>query len=585
MAWAILLLCALGSFAWAATYYVDPIDGSDAGDGSTGDPWKTLVYAANQLAAGDTLKMRGGDYGDVTLPVATMNFGTSENWITYEAESGESPVLGQLICDANPGATRDYYITFRGFQVNGLVRFRDAYNVILDGLTVVGTWDEEDSSNTTPIGIYFIGTLSAQRWNNITIRNCDVSQVYVGISMEDGNYELSPGSILIEGNYVHKIAGSAIRLMRTATSADCRITVQDNHIYNQDTVPYLGESPHGSGISIRARHVTVRRNVIHAYGNTRGIRTYQNVFDGYAYISGTLTDPNTPFTEGELVYQGVTLVGRCAAAGADYVGVYLSADGLSLTKDALTGDSSGAELTSWSQGTTRPWGGYVGMIFDNNLIYDTRNLRCVELVDIAGDVVLRNNTFTGMHDPVTAGALWYYYMSLALPPYSDQGTAPTVKNNIIVGQLTLGTGMTKDNVSNNIMYALYAEGQYWSSLAGNVIVTDNSTADRVPYFEAGDQENDVFAGGPLWDTWAFVRDGSTPHGYDITAGFLLTANSPAYNYGDADVAVAAGAPCGVTAADGFLTPSPYTRSASLHSAGCFETQVQDSPTRYFLWSR
>lgn len=46
----LLLLC-LAAPAWSADFYVDPVNGSDAGDGSAANPWRTLqaVLQANLI--------------------------------------------------------------------------------------------------------------------------------------------------------------------------------------------------------------------------------------------------------------------------------------------------------------------------------------------------------------------------------------------------------------------------------------------------------------------------------------------------------------------------------------------------------
>src|SRR6266487_1507660 len=47
----------------ASSYYVSP-SGNDSNPGTINAPWKTLTYAGGQLAAGDTLYVRGGTYNE-----------------------------------------------------------------------------------------------------------------------------------------------------------------------------------------------------------------------------------------------------------------------------------------------------------------------------------------------------------------------------------------------------------------------------------------------------------------------------------------------------------------------------------------
>lgn len=43
-----------------ASYAVDTVSGSNSWNGSAGSPWRTLNYGVTQLAANDTLYIRGG---------------------------------------------------------------------------------------------------------------------------------------------------------------------------------------------------------------------------------------------------------------------------------------------------------------------------------------------------------------------------------------------------------------------------------------------------------------------------------------------------------------------------------------------
>lgn len=59
-----------------ATYYVDPVDGNDAWDGGSQDPWKTTSYALTQVAANDILYLiKSGTEalaGTLDLPVTGL---------------------------------------------------------------------------------------------------------------------------------------------------------------------------------------------------------------------------------------------------------------------------------------------------------------------------------------------------------------------------------------------------------------------------------------------------------------------------------------------------------------------------------
>ena len=71
-------------------FYVDPVRGNDANDGSLGKPWKTMQHAVRRLKPGDALYLRGGVYHET---VFLTRSGTAEAPIVIAAYPNELPVL------------------------------------------------------------------------------------------------------------------------------------------------------------------------------------------------------------------------------------------------------------------------------------------------------------------------------------------------------------------------------------------------------------------------------------------------------------------------------------------------------------
>ncbi|MEN6627852.1 MAG: disaggregatase related repeat-containing protein [Candidatus Sumerlaeia bacterium] len=118
----VALAAAAATPARAATYYVSTA--SDASNGNTGteaSPWRTITYAATKAKAGDTVKIKAGNYGNEHVVVA--NSGTASGRITFEGYGG-TPVLGTLPSPRTTPAnteigfkmTRKNYITLRNLK-------------------------------------------------------------------------------------------------------------------------------------------------------------------------------------------------------------------------------------------------------------------------------------------------------------------------------------------------------------------------------------------------------------------------------------------------------------------------------------
>ena len=98
-----------------ATYYVAPL-GADGAAGGAAAPWRTLQYAADRVAAGDTVFVRPGSYVGFDLRTS----GTAAARITFKAEKGA--VINQV----NTVTNRDginlenaSYVTIDGFTLSG----------------------------------------------------------------------------------------------------------------------------------------------------------------------------------------------------------------------------------------------------------------------------------------------------------------------------------------------------------------------------------------------------------------------------------------------------------------------------------
>src|SRR6476469_2176744 len=115
---ALILLLGAAFAAHAGDFYIDPVNGSDAGDGSATNPWRSLqalfddglietqdwpdypyqdgmqlvtVNAGAPVRAGDTIWLRSGYHGDLVIEHA---YNTAP--ITIAVEAGQSPEVRSL---------------------------------------------------------------------------------------------------------------------------------------------------------------------------------------------------------------------------------------------------------------------------------------------------------------------------------------------------------------------------------------------------------------------------------------------------------------------------------------------------------
>ncbi len=119
------------SSAHAATYYVSNA-GLDSNTGTITAPWKTLVYSASKLVAGDILYIRGGIYQEKVTFSAT---GTNSQPIKIMAYVGETPIIdGNYVI---PTSSYSALMVFSGsyLMVDGL----EVRNSLWQGIEVSGT--------------------------------------------------------------------------------------------------------------------------------------------------------------------------------------------------------------------------------------------------------------------------------------------------------------------------------------------------------------------------------------------------------------------------------------------------------------
>jgi hypothetical protein len=302
--------------AWAATYYAAPkgsagADNTASGSGTIGDPW-SVVRAMSSAIAGDVVNFRGGTYyAGQSNNTANLGFwnpsnsGTSGSPITFQAYTGETPVMdaatsgGNLVSRAL-GNGHQNYITFDGFWLRGdggssfgsmamcgsdmdnHATGGEVKNCIFQGsnsritstdnntglfiqdqdyvdvynCTFYRYWESTDYHNTSALKFYHT--------RYIKIYNCHIYDCTTGINNKSGNPS-GANNHEYYNNYIHDCAGGIYY--------DANYQFPDNKIYNNviwGCTAYPIHLDHG-GTSNYTNDIQIYNNTLYQSSNPSSV--------------------------------------------------------------------------------------------------------------------------------------------------------------------------------------------------------------------------------------------------------------------------------------------------------------------------
>jgi len=284
-------------------FYVDPEKGSPQGDGSADHPWRTLaeVFRSNlvqsrnaagriqhanaPIGAGDTIMLRSGYHGEVTLAGAH-----NDEFIVVAAEKGHTPKLGRLdVHDASRwifrGLTISPSFTDKPYT-RSMVQLAEGgpgSELVLEDCFLfttleVANWSAKDWMEKTAQGI-----LLGRHGTQLTARNNHVMNTRFAIN-------LCSSDSLCEGNIVENFSGDGIRVTRD------NLTVQYNVIKNVYVSDADGDDNHDDAIQCflfnkgtgTVRKATIRGNLI--VNREDPNQPFPNTLQAIGFFDGPLVD-------------------------------------------------------------------------------------------------------------------------------------------------------------------------------------------------------------------------------------------------------------------------------------------------------
>ena len=310
------------------TYYIDPVNGSNDGDGSEQHPWRTLqqvvedgliqyfrhaessnpdseLIAVNEGApvkGGDRLLLRSGYHGHIALNTFIFS-----QWLTIAAQDGHTPVLSQFRLE---GAFEKIYLkdlTMLKESYDGPGNYweADEINHNSDACLYLASSSFWGSGSRVKVNGLHVGTTTdASAWTaddwvqksaaGISLRsvtdceivNCHIENISFGL-----NIEYASDHTAAVGNTIKYYSGDGCRLISNDvylaynTITDC-LKVDDNH---DDAIQsYSRGEDNSPGTGVLYNNV-VRGNLIigttdfsHPLaGSPQGLGCFDGFFDGW----------------------------------------------------------------------------------------------------------------------------------------------------------------------------------------------------------------------------------------------------------------------------------------------------------------
>jgi PKD repeat protein/polygalacturonase len=263
-----------------STIYVATTGNDATGDGSFGNPYKTIQKAVNVSVAGDTIYVRGGNYNEYVRIKAS---GTAGHPITIKGYGDERAVIdgtgltlpstmGSLVMLFNSAGTISYdYITIENMHIENSTKvgLRSSFSVVNPSNNIIISNCSFYNIVYNALAIWEDDVVSHGHCENITVKNCIFNNIQTGMNTGECVTFVGCKNVLFQNNTLSQTHKTGADF---ATNSEDIII--DNNIFDTTDVQnwgsglYLDGSQKSEGAHIN--NATISNNYFH--GTKSGIK-------------------------------------------------------------------------------------------------------------------------------------------------------------------------------------------------------------------------------------------------------------------------------------------------------------------------
>jgi len=281
---ALALLLAASYICVASTYYVDPVNGNDAGSGTQLSPWRTIQKSMNAATPGSTVNIKAGTYHErLALNVS----GTAGNYITFQPAGYTGLASDGAACGASISANGyktcvgarvilDY--TYLGTVTKDSTPFLNINNksyVKIQGVT----FQNYTCNGSFKQGVRIDGgSHDIQLLNNRFLHNKNVHGSRDGTSALLHIRVRSSNNVTLRGNELGDIQTCMSEALTLDTPSCTNAIVQSNYVHDTDAIAL--------DINNGANHATIRANLLEYISIRRDGTVWYNNAANAIYVQG-----------------------------------------------------------------------------------------------------------------------------------------------------------------------------------------------------------------------------------------------------------------------------------------------------------